>query len=166
MLEGEQICSVAYEGGVVVRRCLLAVGTDLWGPGRRRLSPLIAVDTVPIRRPSAWAVGGGRAGWREGGGRGMGAGRAWEWWYGEAGSIFSFSGLAWPVWSVSRACYKTWWLRFGLSRVQELCESPGGRPGLSVLTSLLVSVDEKLYWTMFRHWYQFVPNMSNDIRWH
>ena len=29
--------------------------------------------------------------------------------------------------------------------VQELCESPGGRPGLSVLTSLLVSVDVKLY---------------------
>ena len=65
MLEGEQICSVAYEGGVVVRRCLLAVGIDLWGPGRRRLSPLISVDTVLIRRPSAWAVGGGRAGWRE-----------------------------------------------------------------------------------------------------
>ena len=32
--------------------------------------------------------------------------------------------------------------------VQELCESRGGRPGLSVLTSLLVSVDVKLYWTM------------------
>ena len=29
--------------------------------------------------------------------------------------------------------------------VQELCESGGGRPGLSVLTSLLVSVDVKLY---------------------
>ena len=29
--------------------------------------------------------------------------------------------------------------------VQELCESRGGRPGLSVLTSLLVSVDLKLY---------------------
>ena len=30
--------------------------------------------------------------------------------------------------------------------VQELCESRGGRPGLSVLTSLLVSVDAvKLY---------------------
>ena len=29
--------------------------------------------------------------------------------------------------------------------VQELCESRGGRPGLSVLTSLLVSVDVKLY---------------------
>ena len=28
--------------------------------------------------------------------------------------------------------------------VQELCESRGGRPGLSVLTSLLVSVDVKL----------------------
>jgi len=29
--------------------------------------------------------------------------------------------------------------------VQELCESRGGCPGLSVLTSLLVSVDIKLY---------------------
>ena len=29
--------------------------------------------------------------------------------------------------------------------VKELCESRGGRPGLSVLTSLLVSVDVKLY---------------------
>ena len=28
---------------------------------------------------------------------------------------------------------------------QELCESRGGRPGLSVLTSLLVSVDVKIY---------------------
>ena len=75
-------------------------------------------------------------------------------------------------------------------RVQELCESRGGRPGLSILTSLLASVDVKLYWTMLaiglslslvcqpisahikqhnsmlRHWFQFVPNMSADIRWH
>ena len=29
--------------------------------------------------------------------------------------------------------------------VQELCGSRGGRPGLSVLTSLLVSVDVKIY---------------------
>ena len=29
--------------------------------------------------------------------------------------------------------------------VQELCESRGGRPGLSILTSFLVSVDLKLY---------------------
>ena len=29
--------------------------------------------------------------------------------------------------------------------VQELCESRGGHPELSVLTSLLVSVDVKLY---------------------
>jgi len=34
--------------------------------------------------------------------------------------------------------------------VQELCESRGGRPGLSVLTSLLVSVDVKIYGTMLR----------------
>ena len=32
-----------------------------------------------------------------------------------------------------------------LTIVQELCESRGGRPGLSVLTSLLVSVDVKNY---------------------
>ena len=30
-------------------------------------------------------------------------------------------------------------------RVQELCENRGGRPGLSVLTSLMVSVDLKQY---------------------
>ena len=47
--------------------------------------------------------------------------------------------------------------------VQELCESRGGRPGLSVLTSLLVSVDVKLYRTMLRHWSQLVPNMSTNI---
>ena len=29
--------------------------------------------------------------------------------------------------------------------VQELCEGRGGRPGLSVLTNLLVSVDVNLY---------------------
>ena len=37
--------------------------------------------------------------------------------------------------------------------VQDLCESRGGRPELSVLTSLLVSVDVKNYWTVLRHWY-------------
>ena len=47
--------------------------------------------------------------------------------------------------------------------VQELCESRGGRPGLSVLTSLLVSVDVKIYCTVLRHWSQPVPNMSHDI---
>ena len=54
-------------------------------------------------------------------------------------------------------------LRHSLCIVQELCESRGGRPGLSVLTSLLVSVDVKNYWTVLRHWSQLVPNMSNDI---
>ena len=47
--------------------------------------------------------------------------------------------------------------------VKELCESRGGRRGLSVLTSLLVSVDVKIYWTVLRHWSQLVPNMSTDI---
>ena len=46
--------------------------------------------------------------------------------------------------------------------VQELCESRDRHPGLSVLTSLLVSVDVKIYWTMLRHW-SLVPNMSTDI---
>ena len=49
-------------------------------------------------------------------------------------------------------------------RVQELCESWCGRPGLSVLTSLMVCVDVKQYWTMLTLWSQLVPNMSNDIR--
>ena len=39
-------------------------------------------------------------------------------------------------WQRTRTCFHI---------VQELCESQGGRPGLSVLTSLLVSVDVKLY---------------------
>ena len=51
----------------------------------------------------------------------------------------------------------------GSSIVQELCESRGGRPGLSVLTSLLVSVHVKIYCTVLRHWSQLVPNMSHDI---
>jgi len=41
------------------------------------------------------------------------------------------------------------------------CESRGGRPGLSVLISLMpVSVDVKQYSTMSTHWSQLVPNMS------
>ena len=53
--------------------------------------------------------------------------------------------------------------------VQELCESRGGRPGLSVLTSLLASVDVKFYRTMLRQWSQLVLYMSStseDIRHH
>ena len=50
--------------------------------------------------------------------------------------------------------------------VQELCESRGGRPGLSVLTSLTVSVDVKQHWTRLRHWSQLVPNMSTDFPGH
>ena len=46
--------------------------------------------------------------------------------------------------------------------VQELCESRGGRPALSVLTSLLASVGVKIYGTMLTHWSQLVPNMSAD----
>ena len=49
---------------------------------------------------------------------------------------------------------------------QEPRESRGGRPGLSVLTSLTVSVDVKQHRTVLRYWSQFVPNMSTDIRRH
>ena len=52
--------------------------------------------------------------------------------------------------------------------VQELCETErrGGRLRLSVLTSLTVSVDVKQHRTVLRHWSQFVPDMSTDIRGH
>ena len=43
-------------------------------------------------------------------------------------------------------------------RVQELCESRGGRPGIPVLMSLMVSVDVKQHRTVLRHWSQFVAN--------
>ena len=50
------------------------------------------------------------------------------------------------------------------------CVSQGGHPGLSVLISLLVSVDVKLYWTVLRHWSQLVPNIcqqtSEDFKQH
>jgi len=51
-------------------------------------------------------------------------------------------------------------------RFKELCESRGGHPGLSVLTSLMVSVDVQQHWTMLMHWSQLVTNMSTDIWWH
>ena len=47
--------------------------------------------------------------------------------------------------------------------VQELCESRGSHPGLSVLMSLMVSVDVKQYGTMLTHWSQLVPNTSTNI---
>ena len=73
--------------------------------------------------------------------------------------FFDWVGVLWPqlVLKLVR------WARRVSYIVQELCESRGGRPGLSVLTSLLVSVDVKLYWTMLRHWSQLVPDMSTDI---
>ena len=44
---------------------------------------------------------------------------------------------------------------------------PFGRPGLPVLTSLLVSVDVKIYGTMLRYWSQLVSQpTSEDIKQH
>ena len=54
------------------------------------------------------------------------------------------TGMQW-IWGGASAVYKN---RCGLSVmiiVQELCESQGGHPGLSVLTGLLVPVDVKIY---------------------
>ena len=51
----------------------------------------------------------------------------------------------------------------------ELCESRGGRPGLSVITSLLVSVDVKNYWTVLWHCHNvslICQLTSEDIKQH
>ena len=52
--------------------------------------------------------------------------------------------------------YKSCVKQQNVTIVQELCESRGGRPGLSILMSLLVSVDVKIYCTVLRHWSQLV----------
>ena len=72
--------------------------------------------------------------------------------------------LIWPRhWLESCQPHQLTWLTVQ-PIVQELCERRGGRPGLSVLTSLLVSMDVKIYWTVLRHWSQLVPkSMSTDI---
>ena len=49
-----------------------------------------------------------------------------------------------PLTRPSRGAINAGWVDEQKLIVQELCESRGGRPGLSVLTSLLVSVDVKL----------------------
>ena len=74
--------------------------------------------------------------------------------------LFDWVGVLWP--QLSKVLKPVCWA-CSIPIVQELCESRGGRPGLSVLTSLLVSMDVKIYWTVLRHWSQLVPNMSNDI---
>ena len=68
-----------------------------------------------------------------------------------------FTCVAWAAWLLPQLSTRTLRRRALLSEiksapsvtyltiVQELCESRGGRPGLSVLTSLLVSVDVKNY---------------------
>ena len=51
----------------------------------------------------------------------------------------------WPSRSLLPRAFRSAVRHGRLVIVQELCESRGGRPGLSVLTSLLVSVDVKNY---------------------
>ena len=43
-------------------------------------------------------------------------------------------------------------INFVTARAQELCESLGGRPGLSVLMSLTVSVDVKHHVYLLTYW--------------
>ena len=59
---------------------------------------------------------------------------------GRFGDFFEWTEAMWSGVSFLEGCNL-----YGLVIVQELCESRGGRPGLSVLTSLLVSVDVMLY---------------------
>ena len=54
--------------------------------------------------------------------------------------LFDWIGVLWP--QLSKVLKVVRWAR-RVHIVQELCESRGGRPELSVLTSLLVSVDVK-----------------------
>ena len=56
--------------------------------------------------------------------------------------LFDWVRVLWP--HLSKVLKLVRWARRVLI-VQELCESRGGRPGLSVLTSLLVPVDVKIY---------------------
>ena len=56
--------------------------------------------------------------------------------------LFDWVAVLWP--QLSKVLKLVRWACRVLI-VQELCESQGGRPGLSVLTSLLVSVDVKIY---------------------
>ena len=55
--------------------------------------------------------------------------------------LFDWVGVLWP--QLSKVLKPVRWARRVI--VQKLCESRGGRPELSVLTSLLVSVDVKNY---------------------
>ena len=84
----------------------------------------------------------------------------------------SFSISCWQIFEVKQSSVKKErvfhtqerkMLHSHSAEIQELCESRSGCPGLSVLMSLLVSVDVKIYWTVLRHWSQLVPNMSTDI---
>ena len=56
-----------------------------------------------------------------------------------------YSEVGFAILARYKARYKTMCFSHDGVIVQELCESRGGRPGLSVLTSLLVSVDVKNY---------------------
>ena len=74
--------------------------------------------------------------------------------------LFDWVGVLWP--QLSKVLKLVRWAHRVLI-VQELCESRGGRPDLSILTSLVVSVDVKNYCIVVQHWSQLVPNMSTDI---
>ena len=66
------------------------------------------------------------------------------------------------IFYVSFTCYYFGRLVCSCLQARELCTSRG----LSVITSFVVSVDVKQYWTILTHWSQLVSNMSADIRGH
>ena len=72
---------------------------------------------------------------------------SWEYSANLVSSLLGELLLREPSWEYSSNCDDAIFgvQKASLNIVQELCESRGGRPELSVLTSLLVSVDVKNY---------------------
>ena len=101
----------------------------------------IFFSVVIVQKINAIGSRGGGAEGRGGGGGGHGVFFPHTYIF----SLLRFS--AFPLTSSARLVLKLYKQlpRFADCIVQELCESRGGRPGLSVLTSLLVSVDVKNY---------------------
>ena len=157
-------CEIPADGRISYRSkyqklCCVHFLLDAETPTKLCSNTCMSVGQMKIGRCVCLFVSGARAERHSGRGRGCGHQRWHDDWHSRSASHW-LSGWG-PVrhWvQIYHGREKTESLT-----VQELCESRGGRPGPSVLTSILVSVDVKQYWTMLRHWSQLVPNMSTDI---